>query len=65
MAGLSPNEFWELTPLEVALHVLGFMKRMHLYNEMAAGVAGVVAKSNGAKRCDLRDLIKEYEDPLV
>lgn len=63
MAGLSPDEFWGLTPYETSLHILGFAKRLRCHLEIAMQNACVSANAFGSK-ARVSDLIREYEDPL-
>lgn len=60
MAGLSPAEFWDLTPHEVALHIYGYGKRTYQQARISCDSARVVAKAFGAKV----GKTPGYKDPL-
>ena len=60
MAGLSPQEFWDLTPRESALCIHGYYKRLHNYQSIAVQCAGAVVSALGGR---MRPPGK-YEDPL-
>ncbi|KPJ59108.1 MAG: hypothetical protein AMJ46_12645 [Latescibacteria bacterium DG_63] len=60
MAGLTPQEFWDLTPREIVLYIHGYAKRLHHYRQIAVGCAGAVVSALGGEMRSIR----EYEDPL-
>ena len=57
-AGLKPNEFWALTPHEVALVVRGHGKRQEHWLEVAAWHAAHILNMVSKRRIRPRDLLK-------
>lgn len=60
MAGLTPQEFWDLTPREIVLFIHGYHKRMHQLSELVINCTRAIVASWGGK---MRPA-KKYEDPL-
>ena len=62
MAGIKPNEFWELTPRELKNYIEGFIVKSEMENDRAILNAWLGAGLHRQKRLPkLQDLIKKTE----
>lgn len=62
MAGIKPNEFWEITPRELSNYVQGFVIKSEMENDRAILNAWLGAGLHRQKRLPkLQDLIKKTE----
>ena len=64
-AGIGPEEFWRLTPLEIGLTVRGYSQRLaHLQYIVASNVAPLVSAwgGKGAARQMINNAKKGLED---
>ena len=64
MAGIPVDRFWDLTPYEINLQILGYQKHMHMMQEIFGWHASVCVSPWSKRGTKMSKLVKPYKDPL-